>query len=497
MSRPLLAPRRFLAIPWPKLWNLRHNSEMRLAVFFRMVRRWAGRVTPLVFWTLVLLVVLAPLPLGSNWPGGWFLLATGVGVLLVLWSAGLLVARQAPPVAASRVWVALVLFAGVCLWAVVQWLPWTPEAWHHPLWADAGRVLGRELPGRISLNPEETLTALVRLLTYAGVFWLALQLCRSPERARRGLQLFVWAGFAYALYGLFAYFSGADKILWMEKWAYQGVVTSTLVNRNSYATLAGLALVCASALFLDGLGAVLRAKVPARVKARWLLKQLLGPGAPLLVAILVIATALLLTESRGGTLSALLGLVVLMLALLRARALPGRQVAALSMGFLLLGLAVFALSGAEVARRFEHTESSAADRTAVYALVVRAIGDAPVLGTGYGTFPDVFPLYRDDTIAGTLFWRKAHDTYLESALELGIPAALALVAAIGTCAGYCWVGIRRRRRDRIYPAIGVAVTALVAAHSTVDFSLQIPAVSVSYAFLLGMACAQSFPTREA
>ena len=74
---------------------------------------------------------------------------------------------------------------------------------------------------------------------------------------------------------------------------------------------------------------------------------------------------------------------------------------------------------------------------------------------------------------------------------------MALVAAIGTCAGYCWVGIRRRRRDRVYPAIGVAATALVAAHSTVDFSLQIPAVSVSYAFILGLACAQSFPTREA
>ena len=72
---------------------------------------------------------------------------------------------------------------------------------------------------------------------------------------------------------------------------------------------------------------------------------------------------------------------------------------------------------------------------------------------------------------------------------------MALFASIGTCAGYCWVGIRRRRRDRIYPAIGVAATALVAAHSTVDFSLQIPAVAVSYAFLLGLGCAQSFSTR--
>ena len=58
----------------------------------------------------------------------------------------------------------------------------------------------------------------------------------------------------------------------------------------------------------------LRARVRARVKARWMLKQLLGPSAPLLVAMLVIATALLLTASRGGTLSTLFGLVMLMLA---------------------------------------------------------------------------------------------------------------------------------------------------------------------------------------
>lgn len=210
---------------------------------------------------------------------------------------------------------------------------------------------------------------------------------------------------------------------------------------------------------------------------------------------LVIATALLLTASRGGTLSTLFGLVVLMFALLRTRSLPGRQVVALSIALLVTGIAIFSLSGDDVAGRLELTESSGGGRTPVYALVIRAIGDSPLLGTGYGSFADVFPLHRDETISGTGFWRRAHSTYLENTLELGIPAAVALFASIGTCAGYCWVGIRRRRRDRIYPAIGVAATALVAAHSTVDFSLQIPAVAVSYAFLLGLGCAQSFSTR--
>ncbi len=47
-----------------------------------------------------------------------------------------------------------------------------------------------------------------------------------------------------------------------------------------------------------------------------------------------------------------------------------------------------------------------------------------------------------------------------------------------------------------YPCIGVAATALVGAHSFVDFSLQIPAVTATYCLLMGAACAQSWSSRR-
>ena len=56
--------------------------------------------------------------------------------------------------------------------------------------------------------------------------------------------------------------------------------------------------------------------------------------------------------------------------------------------------------------------------------------------------------------------------------------------------------MRRRRRDAVYPCIGFAATTLVAAHSLVDFSLQIPAVALTYSLLMGAACAQSWSTRK-
>ena len=363
------------------------------------------------------------------------------------------------------------------------------------MWADAARTLGEPLPGRISLNPAHTGAALLQLLSYGGVFLLALNLGRSSHRAKRGLQVFVFAGLAYGLYGLAAFFAGSEWTLWSGRRLHTAAVTSTFEMRNSYATLAGLGLIAAFALFMDGLGSVLAARVPQRTRLRWILREIFGPGAPLLVAVLVLATALLLTASRGGSLSTLFGLLIFVAASRRAGALPRSYVGGLTAFFGLAGILLFTLSGEHLAQRLERLQLEGEGRGQVYAIVIEAIGDAPLLGTGYGTFPDVFPLYRDASVKDTMRWQKAHNTYLENALELGLPAATALCLAIAACARTCWLGLRRRHRNRVYPMVGLAATATVAAHATVDFSLQIPAIGIAYAFILGIACAQSFSSR--
>jgi O-antigen ligase len=87
---------------------------------------------------------------------------------------------------------------------------------------------------------------------------------------------------------------------------------------------------------------------------------------------------------------------------------------------------------------------------------------------------------------------RAHNTYLENALELGIPAAAMLCLAIALIAVQCFLGVGRRRRDFVFPALACAVSVQVAVHSLVDFSLQIPAVAAAYALVLGLGYAQSW-----
>ena len=79
--------------------------------------------------------------------------------------------------------------------------------------------------------------------------------------------------------------------------------------------------------------------------------------------------------------------------------------------------------------------------------------------------------------------------------ELGVPAALALFASIGGLALMCLRGWRRRHRDWVYPALGVAASVLVGIHALFDFSLQIPAVAILYACIMGIGCAQSRSSR--
>ena len=67
-----------------------------------------------------------------------------------------------------------------------------------------------------------------------------------------------------------------------------------------------------------------------------------------------------------------------------------------------------------------------------------------------------------------------------------------LFAVIAMLFLICIRGLRQRGRDWIYPATGISATVLVGIHSYFDFSLQMPAVAMTYACILGIACAQSY-----
>lgn len=435
----------------------------------------------------MLLVVLAPLPLGANREWAWTLTACLVAAL-ALFAALREIWRPSCRPSPLLCW-SIALFGLVLLWAWVQAVSWTPESWHHPVWSLAIRVMQDSVAASVSLSPDDTRVAAMRLSTYALVFALTFVSARDRHLAQQGLRWLAAAGMAYAVYGLAVYTARSGTVLWLHNPGWVRDVRATFINHNSFATWAGLCLLSALTLYYQA--ATLRRnpayRLPMELGVR--LEQFLLRTWKPLTAVLMLTAGLVLSHSRGGFISLCAGAAVLLMAVHIRQPLREAIARKTLWTAVFAVVLVFWLTSEVMLSRIDRLTADYQSRLDAYHLTLEGIRDNPLLGFGYGTFAESMRFYRDERIAG--FFDKAHNTYLENIMELGWPVALALLASLTMLVAICWRGMRRRRRDWIIPATGLAATALVAVHATVDFSLQIPAVAMAYAAILGIACAQS------
>ena len=140
---------------------------------------------------------------------------------------------------------------------------------------------------------------------------------------------------------------------------------------------------------------------------------------------------------------------------------------------------------------------SDANRVSVGLLTMRSVLDIPFLGHGYGTFADVFPMYRDRSISVYGIWEEAHDTYLEIFQGLGLVFGSMLLLSVLLLVLRCAKGAKLRRRNATVPRVATGAAVLVGIHALVDFSLQIQAVALTFAAILGAGVAQSGSSRLA
>ena len=444
-------------------------------------------INRLLFFALLLLVVLSPLPLGSNREWSWSLCAVLASVLTLIWAFSNLRGRTV--VSSLPSWPLVILFLMACAWVLIQLAAWAPEAWAHPLWPMAAAALGQKLTGSVSLAASDGWTALMRLLSYVLVFILAYQLSRDRARAQTAFAWLAMAGLIYALFALYVYWSGyyPDWLFHGKVWPHD--VRGTFVNRNHFVTWQGLTILCAIAYFYQRLARpVVKPYAMPQDREAEVTEFILRAWKPL-TAMLLMVTAMVLTHSRGGFTAALCGTIVLLLLLDRRTSSRSVRSRATVIAALVVVSIAFYLTSEGVLDRINRTDITSEERVAVFADVDRGIAANPVLGFGYGTFADSFRLYdRNET--GVQFDR-AHNTWLEDTFELGLPAALALYLTLIGLALTCLRGVHRRHRDWVYPATGVAASVLVGVHATVDFSLQLPAIAVLYACIMGVAVAQS------
>lgn len=342
--------------------------------------------------------------------------------------------------------------------------------------------------GTISVDPHKTISNTAFYLSHGAFFWLVFVFCDHRTKAVQLLRLCGLVVAVYAAYGFVVFVSGNDTILWFQKWTNQHSLTSTFVNRNSFAAFVGLGLQCLIAYtyfwiqeeLMDGRSGLqlYRHIIETMVTKVWWL--------PLGIVLAVIA--LLLTNSRAGFGSVAIACFLLLLLMSnkyqRSGSIAPRLAGYVAIAALSLGL--FSLSGDLLEKRF-HTGTSFDQRLKAYPLVVEAIEDRPLVGFGLGTFDDVFRSYRDETI--TIYFDRAHNDYLELAMTAGIPATIVLMTAFVFLVIFLVRRLGVGLQYRSFIALGITTSVQLGLHSVVDFPLQIPAISYMWCAILAASVA--------
>lgn len=428
--------------------------------------------------TMLVLIGLAPLPLGSNRPFFWALSALVIGVTLLVWAMTNQRNRVKPSPGLDSLRVQGWLFGAFITMLVLQMLPIGP-------WLGGFASSGLEgvavAPQTISLAPGNTLLMLLRQLTYAAFFFLMLQVANRDSLRSKSLDILLAIITGYAVVGLASLQMG-DTILGLQKWAYLGSATGTFVNRNSFATFLAFGAVLAMTQLVDRLGLWAEREEGG-------LRQSL-PGIVLYsAALLLILAAVVSSQSRMGFVVTLCGmLTVVVLAVVRnARLLQGALIM-VGLGFVVV-LCLLLAYGEGLLGRIDVLEKSSSVRLALYSQVLELIALRPWAGFGGGAFELAFPLVHQLPVSGDAVWDKAHSSYLALWSELGVFAGSIPMIMLGLM-GLRILGALLQKRGS-WRAQTVALGAIVvgAVHSTVDFSLEIQADTLMFLALIALGYA--------
>jgi O-antigen ligase len=113
--------------------------------------------------------------------------------------------------------------------------------------------------------------------------------------------------------------------------------------------------------------------------------------------------------------------------------------------------------------------------------------DYPLVGTGGGSFYNLFLSYRSENY-GAVFWDHAHNDFVEIATDFGL-LGLGILGLLVALTLWTVIKVMARRKSALPWGIAFGVAMSVVAllvHSAVDFNLQIPANAMTMVVVLAM-----------
>ncbi len=340
------------------------------------------------------------------------------------------------------------------------------------------------LPG-VSVRPADTVVEAVRLVGLAGLALAAGQLTwrLSALAVTVSGVLVTGVGFIHAL-------TGATKIFGLYTPIHttlegRSALVGTFVNPNHQSGLLLLAIFAAAALAVDQFHGSRIARDASKVDQRR------DRGVALLGAVALLLCALLLSLSRGALLAfVLIGPIALVVALRGRPASRSSSSGPPRRAPLVIGAVVIATvsiivgrhgAWAELLTLFEDPAATWGEKLGPTLDAAGLIGHSPILGTGRGTFIDLFPL---EAPGSSRLYTHLESAPMTALVEWGVIVGSIVIA---TALGWWIWALRtqttpRERRPRILLLLGIAALGL---QSLGDFSIEFIGVGAPLAALVG------------
>jgi len=452
---------------------------------------------------LILLFIFTPIAFGSVELWAFSLMELGILAIIVLWAIQN-VMRNAPACRLGReygirnfkyeilfisIFLALILFQIIPLPpGIVKILsPKTYEI-RHSLAITIPQSALRSPKFQISFMPFATKIELLKWLTLGSLFLFLLYWRFSGEVFRRVNHFIIvifLMGVFESLYGMFEFFSGHQQILHLRGVPF---VTGTFINRNYFAGYL-LMIIPLSMGFLFYRESIRKGRF---MSWRERLSTFDGKTALIAFGVMVMILGLLFSASRMGILS--LFLAFSLISLLFGDLRKGKKFSKISVLILSLGILWGVWIGLDaVISRFFSVSEDFKSRWMIWANTFDILGDFPVLGSGLGTFGQIFPMYRSFHIRRLV--THAENDFLQLASEVGLVGIGLLLILFTVLFFKAVAGIRSlsSSEPRRYIGLGglVGILALMF-HSLVERNIQVPANAFLYTFIWALVFRATF-----
>jgi O-antigen ligase len=441
------------------------------------------------------LIVFSPLPAASV--PEWSILVIQLAALAMMAAYFML---KTPPKTSNLLLQSLkvpgLLFAGFFLFLIVQIIPWplfivkvlSPGAYGFQR-AYAPNFAGMKFLS-FSLLPSHTLQEALEILSYFFIGFLIVKTVTRFSQIKKLYLAIIGMGVFEALFGLFQLFQKNPSLLFYKKAYNLDSATGTFVNRNHFSGYLELIVPLAIGLIIARIDVFALSGKRWREKLISFSRKEFSFNLIMTMCIFVMSVAIIVSKSRSGMfLLALMFLLFLELTILFLSRMGGRQIwvrnfLKLTFGFITLFSLYVGISAS--IQRFALDNLLHEGRPVYWNNMKGMIARFPLMGTGLGTFAEVYPAYEKVGIKGTL--DHAHNDYLEYLSELGLLGMGLLLGGILLIALKSFSMWKKRNNPEIkgMGMGGLIALILMAIHSVSDFNLQIPANMLLFSIILSL-----------